>query len=109
MPVDQTDSPPGGYLVAADRVPDGRKSFIHASGPWRPTRYEGAYRGGVRDGIWWITDAEIGDPRWETTWLAGERHGRSRVWHRNSQLEHEGHSRTVNNRANGRFGFRMDR
>jgi antitoxin component YwqK of YwqJK toxin-antitoxin module len=76
--------------MALAPIPDGRKSFLHPTGPWRAVRYEGNYREGVRDGVWCVTDAETGDPLWEITWSAGEWHGPAKTWHRSGQLEHEG-------------------
>ena len=71
-------------------IADGFYSFVVRPGPFRALRYEGHYRRGLRDGIWRVTDAEDGTPRWETTWTLGEWHGRSTSWYRNGQRIEEG-------------------
>ncbi len=77
-------------LLDVGRIADGRTSFVHSPGLWRPTLYEGAYRNGLRDGLWRASDAESHEPLWEITWSAGEWHGPARSWHLSGQLEHEG-------------------
>jgi antitoxin component YwqK of YwqJK toxin-antitoxin module len=55
-----------------------------------PLRYEGNYRGGLRDGLWRVTQADDGTPRWETTWLLGDWHGRSTEWYGVGRKKEEG-------------------
>jgi len=71
-------------------VPDGPCAFVTNPPLGGALRWEGQYREGLRDGIWRVTGAEDGTPRWETTWSLGEWHGRSTSWYRNGQKTAEG-------------------
>jgi antitoxin component YwqK of YwqJK toxin-antitoxin module len=84
-------------------ISDGWKSCVYQPGPWRPMRYEGEYRNGCRVGLWRVTDADTGAPRWGTTWSAGEWHGPTRSWYPNGQLEHEGEY--AHGQLSGRWTF----
>jgi len=68
---------------------DGAYSFVvHPFGG--ALRYEGAYAGGMRDGLWRVTKATTGAPCWEVRWVRGDWHGPSRGWYPNGQQMEEG-------------------
>lgn len=86
-------------------IADGTYSFVvHPIGG--ALRYEGAYKGGVRDGLWRVTKAETGVPCWEVTWVRGEWHGPSRSWNRAGQVTEDGEY--AHGRLTGLWTFRFE-
>jgi len=85
-------------------IADARYSFIHNT-LFGPTRYEGEYRGGCREGLWRVTNELTGAPMWETTWRNGVWHGPATGWWANGNLRDQGEYREGLNHGHWRFWF----
>jgi antitoxin component YwqK of YwqJK toxin-antitoxin module len=98
-------------------VPDGFCSFVVQPGGanlagvpgFEPLRYEGEYRDGKREGLWRVSTASTGAPRWQVTWSRGVWDGPASSWWPNGNKKDERHYRDGLEDGGARFWFASGR